>query len=253
MPLLLYYGRMEKNLWKTSVTHDRCPDWPCPTCKAGVLVLEKGSLKEANTKKSMTDQNEGWWGPEHVVMSFTAWATCSNEACGERFALAGIGGVEVEPDDHGNAEYVEVFQLKFCHPVLSLISVSTNCPDTVRQALIAAFSTFWTDRPSAAGRIRVAVERLLDHVGIPNKGAKGGYLSLDDRIDAFTKSDPTYGPHLMALKWLGNVGAHTVDVAADDLLDAFDVLEHVLSEVVDKKSAAIAKLAVEMAKKYGKH
>lgn len=243
---------MDKNLWKLALTHQKCPEWPCPTCKAGVLVLEQGSLKEANTKKSMAGQDEEWWGPENVIMSFTAWATCSNQACGERFALAGTGGVEVEPDEDWNAQYVDVFQLKFCHPVLSLIAVSENCPDAVRQALIAAFAMYWTDRPSAAGRIRVAVERLLDHVGIPTKSAKGGYLSLDDRIDAFTKSDPAHGPQLMALKWLGNVGAHTIDVSADDLLDAFEVLEHVLSEVVDKKSAAIAKLAADMAKKYGK-
>lgn len=241
---------MEKNLWKSSLTNDWCPKWPCSTCNAGILQLDKGSVKQTNTNKSMAEQAEDWWGPEHVVMSFTAWATCTT--CGEKYALAGTGSVEVIPDEQMNTDYVDVFEPKYCHPTLNLISVSGNCPDGVQKALKAAFTLFWTDRPSAAGRIRVAVERLLDHLGIAANGPKGNYLSLDSRIDLFAKIDAVHGPHLMALKWLGNVGAHTVDVSADDILDAFAVLEHVLAEVVDKKSASIAKLAADIVKKHGK-
>lgn len=243
---------MNKNLWKGYITEDGCPEWSCPTCKAGVLVLEKGSFKSASTKNSMEHSGEEWWGLEHVVLTCTAWAICSNQKCGERFALAGRGGVEENWDEDAGKQYEEIFQLRYCHPTLDLISVSENCPEAVREALSAAYVLFWVDRPSAAGRIRVAVERLLDHLGIPNKTVKGAYLPLDARIDAFMKSDATNGAQLMALKWLGNVGAHTVDVNVDDILSAFEVLEHTLSEVIDKKSAAIAKLAAEMTKKYGK-
>lgn len=243
---------MNKDLWKRSIVEGACPEWPCPACKAGVLQLEKDSLKHAATASSMKGRNEEWWGPENVVYSFTAWSVCSNQNCGERFALAGTGGVEECYGEDGDSEYIDVFQLGHCRPTLHMISVSGNCPAAVREALDAAYALYWIDRPSTAGRIRVAVERLLDHLGIPNKGAKGGYLSLDDRIEAFTKGDATYGAQLMALKWLGNVGAHTIDVNIDDLLAAFEVMEHILSEVIDKKSAAIAALAAEMTKKYGK-
>ncbi|MBA3774623.1 MAG: DUF4145 domain-containing protein [Ramlibacter sp.] len=243
---------MNKDLWKQSFEDGACPEWPCPACHAGVLVLEKGSLRHAATDASMRDRDEEWWGPEHVVYSFTAWAACSNQSCGEKFALTGTGGLEEYYGDDGDSEYADVFHLRHCHPTLHMIAVSDNCPEALRDALNAAFSLFWIDRPSAAGRIRVAVERLLDHLAIPTKNAKGGYLPLDDRIDAFGKSDSVHGAQLMALKWLGNVGAHTIDVNADDLLAAFEVLEHVLSEVIDRKSAAIAKLAAEMTKKYGK-
>lgn len=241
---------MDKEIWKTRFFADSCPPWPCPTCKKGVLILEDGSLKHTNTKKSMEYQDEEWWGPEHVVMSFTAWAKCTT--CGEKFALSGTGGVEVVPDDQWNAEYIDVFNLEFCHPHLNLISVSENCPEKVRVALCAAFKLFFSDRPSAAGRIRVAVERLLDHLGIADKGLRGNRLTLDARIDLFSKSDAVNGPLLMAIKWLGNVGAHTDDVSEDDILDAFSVIEHVLAEVVDKKTASIAKLAADIVKKHGK-
>ena len=239
---------MDKDLWKSYLTNEQCPKWPCSNCNAGVLQLDKGTVIQANTKESMAHSDEDWWGPEHVVMSFTGWATCTT--CGEKYALAGTGGVEVVPDEEMNADYVDVFALKYCHPTLNLINVSSNCPEGVQKALTAAFALFWTDRPSAAGRIRVAVERLLDHLGIAANTAAGKYLSLDSRIDLFAKNDATHGTHLMALKWLGNVGAHTVDVGAKDILDAFEVLEHVLAEIVDKKSDSIAKLAADMVKKY---
>lgn len=243
---------MNSNVWKGYITEHGCPDWPCPMCKTGVLVLEAGSLKSEAMKASMKDSAEDWWGPEQVVLSFTAWATCSNSKCGERFALSGKGGVEEDWEADTPNRFYEVFTLRHCHPTLEIISVSENCPWPVREALLAAYKLYWVDAPSTAGRIRVAVERLLDHFGIPNKTPKGGYLSLDARIDAFMKGDVANGANLMALKWLGNVGAHTVDVNVEDILSAFELLEHTLSEVIDKKSAAIAKLAQDMTKKYGK-
>jgi hypothetical protein len=37
----------------------------------------------------------------------------------------------------------------------------------------------------------------------------------------------------MALKWLGNTGTHTSAVTRDDLLDAFEILDHALVELID--------------------
>jgi hypothetical protein len=243
---------MNKDLWKRSVTAHGCPDWPCPVCNAGLLVLDKGTLVSVATKASMRDSHEDWWGLEHVILSFTAWAECSNKTCGERFSLAGRGSVEEDPDEYGERQHVEVFDLKYCQPTLRIIAWSENCPEAVVDALHAACALYWIDGPAAAARIRVAVERLLDHLGIASKNGNGGRLPLDARINSFAKTDPTHGPQLMALKWLGNVGAHTPDVNTDDLLSAFEVMEHVLAEVIDKRSEAAAKAAAELTKKYMK-
>jgi hypothetical protein len=48
------------------------------------------------------------------------------------------------------------------------------------------------------------------------------------------------------------MSAATDYVNTDDLLDAFEILEHVLGKVIDKKSASIAKLAASITSKYGK-
>lgn len=243
---------MEKAVWKGWIWDEKCPPWPCPSCAAGVVVIEPGSLKFAAKQDSVAHTAEDWWGPELIEHSFVAWGKCSNAVCSEGFSLAGTGGVESVPDDDHGVDYVDAFQLRYCHPTLQIIKVPKKCPEPVLTALKTGFSLFWVDRPAAAGRIRVAVERLLDHLGVPSKSKKGGYLPLDHRIDSFSTSDSINGAHLMALKWLGNVGSHTDDVSVDDLLDAFDILEHVLAELIDKKSASLVKLAASMTAKYGK-
>jgi hypothetical protein len=241
---------MNKSLWNAWFTDQSCPAWPCPSCKAGVLVLTNGSLKQTATQESFAHQDEDWWGPDQVVYSFTAWAQCSNKNCNEEFALSGVGGVEQVPDENYNSNYVDYFQIRHCHPTLEIITLPKNCPDLVRDAVNAAFCVYWQDRPSSAGRIRVALERLLDHLGISGTNENGKFLTLDKRIDVFSQSDPANGAQLLAVKWLGNVGSHTIDVQVDDLLAAFEVFEHVLSEVIDKKSASIAKLAADLTAKY---
>lgn len=55
----------------------------------------------------------------------------------------------------------------------------------------------------------------------------------------------------MALKWLGNAGSHDRTVSKSDLLDAFEILEHALAEIIDRRSAKVAELAKKLAKKHG--
>lgn len=197
----------------------------------------------------MAGREEDWWGPENVEYSFTAWAYC--KSCGEKVALAGTGGVEQEYDEHGDVDYLNLFQLRYCHPTLQLIQLPKMCPPTIDVALQASFGLYWSDRPSSAGRIRVALERLLDHLGVSSTTPAGGFVKLDKRIDDFSKGDPVNGAQLMALKWLGNLGSHTADVDRQDLLSAFEVMEHVLSELIANKSASILKLAADLTAKYG--
>ena len=54
----------------------------------------------------------------------------------------------------------------------------------------------------------------------------------------------------MALKWVGNAGSHEGNVTQSDTLDAFEILEHTLIEIVDKHSAKIAALVEKLTKKH---
>jgi len=69
-------------------------------------------------------------------------------------------------------------------------------------------------------------------------------------IDHYSVSSPTIGHQFMALKWLGNSGSHSSGVTQQDLLDAFEILEHVLAEVIDRRSDKVAKLAKALTKRH---
>ena len=54
----------------------------------------------------------------------------------------------------------------------------------------------------------------------------------------------------MALKWLGNTGTHKGEVDREDLLDAFEILEHALTELIDRRATKIAALAKKLTQKH---
>jgi Domain of unknown function (DUF4145) len=103
-------------------------------------------------------------------------------------------------------------------------------------------------------RVRIALERLMDHMGVRTrrKDNYGKYadLSLHRRIDLFQAGEPVIGAQVMALKWLGNTGSHQGQVDRNDLLDAFEILEHVLGELIERRTAKVAQLARELNKKH---
>lgn len=245
---------MDKTLWNRSFTDAACPPWPCPTCGSGVVVLLPDQLREQMTKESAKHQAEEWWGFEHVALTFSAWGECANKQCGEQFVISGDGYVDQVPtgEDMTDYEYVSFFTPRFISPTLRLCSLPENCPKEVVDAMHAAFALFWQSKPAAAGRIRVSLERLLDHLGSPSRTKENNLISLGHRIEQFSKANPDHGTHLLALKWLGNVGSHTAVVETNDLLDAFEVFEHVLAELIGTKSAAVAKLSERLIEKYGR-
>jgi hypothetical protein len=151
-------------------------------------------------------------------------------------------------------EWEDYFSPLFCQPMPDIIELPAKCPDEVKDELRAAFSIFWLHRAACAGRIRVALEHLMNHLGVPkrkkDKSGKYSDLSLHARLDAFAKTEPAMGPQLMALKWLGNTGSHDREVTKADLLDAFEILEHALVEIIDGRSARVAALAKKLTKKH---
>ncbi len=247
---------MNRSLWTESLTKVSCPAWPCPTCSKGSLALVQKSLTFKQTIESQRACRHAEWDPDWISYIFTAWAECQHPPCKERFAIVGIGGVEPAFGPEGETDWEDFFSPKMCHPMPEIINIPTKCPAEVRAELLAAFALFWSNYAASAGRIRVALECLMTHMGVPKrrKSAKGKYfeLNLHTRIDACAASMPTIGQQLIALKWLGNSGSHDGKVNGNDLLDAFEILEHTLGEIIDRRSKKVAALAKKLTKKHGR-
>lgn len=246
---------MNRHLWTQELSKYYCPPWPCPVCKKGTTSLVKDSLTYKETVRSVRSHKDDDFSPEWVDFTFTAWAKCTHSTCRQEFAISGRGGVAPQWVSEEDWDYDEYFVAKACHPMPEIIELPAKCPEDILMELRSAFSLFWSSPPACANRIRVSLEYLMNHVGIPKrkKGSNGKFfdLTLHARIEAFARKDPIIGSHLMALKWLGNTASHDSDVSSHDLLDAFEILENALREVIGGHSAKVAALAKRLTKKHG--
>ena len=250
---------MDRRLWTSSVRETRCPAWPCPTCANGVATLVPKSLKSFESAKSRAARGHPEFDLEWIEMVFTAHAECSNPKCKEKFVLAGRGGVDyeitgVDDNDQPDYEIVETFRPLICEPMPNMIDFPAKCPTEVQMELREAFKLFWVNPNSVAGRIRCALEKLMDYLKIPSTQTtpKGKLVNLDlhSRIEEFSKVDPIQGKLLMALKIVGNTGSHQSSINKNDILDALEIVEHSLNEIIDNRSARIAKLAQQLSAKH---
>jgi hypothetical protein len=249
---------MNRSLWTQSLTDQISPAWPCPQCSKGILALIPKSLISKETVESKQMHGHEGWDPEWITYVFTAWLRCSYPGCGQEVALAGEGTVNCGQtlDEEGCPvpEDITRFKPLFCWPMPDVFELPAKSPAEVTAELRAAFRLFWSDQSASAGRVRVSLERLMDHYHVlkRRKGTNGKYhaLRLHDRIETFSKTQSAEGEKLMALKWLGNTGSHQGDVSRDDLLNGFEILEFLLAELFEQRAVRVAELARELTKRH---
>jgi hypothetical protein len=58
---------------------------------------------------------------------------------------------------------------------------------------------------------------------------------------------------VLAIKWLGNAASHDgkSEVTVDDVMDSYELMEHILSEVYAPKLSKLKKLAKKVNRKKG--
>lgn len=246
---------MDRDLWTDSVYKLHCPPWPCTACTVGKATLRLSSLQFIETEASRRQHDEDYWGPEDIEYQFIAWADCTNQPCKHAFTMAGLGGIEQQYDPQTDESvWVEWFRPTHVHPAPQMISMPNQCPRDLKDALSAAFSLYWVDAEACAGRIRTAVETLLTHLSVPTSDAsdpiKPKRLNLHRRLELLQKSHPEPSVLLMSVKLMGNSGSHGASVTRRDVLDALELLEHVLPELIEGRSSRMRDLAARLARRH---
>jgi uncharacterized protein DUF4145 len=247
---------MKRYLWNSSISENSCPPWECSACSNGTLRLKKESLQYEETRESKRSRSDEEFDANWIEYSFTAWANCNNQNCMQSYAISGLGGVEPRYTGEDEWDYFDAFYPKSIHPTLNIITIPSKCPREVKEELKKAFSLYWANNEACTSRIRVALEHLLSHIGIPkqktDENGKSTNINLHTRIETYAKDEPQLGQHLMALKWIGNTSSHDGAISHGELIDAFEILEYVLSEIIQGNSKRIASLARKLAEKHGK-
>ena len=219
------------------------PPWPCPECKTSSLVLRENTFTLSEAVSSRRFRRHPGWHPELIEEHCSFQMICVNPTCREVVYVLGRQTVELnqDPDQAPGDSYNEdVLYPLFFLPAPPIISVPDRCPSEVTSQVEIAFSLYWPDLDAAGTRFGIALERLLDSVGI------AGHAVLGERIKLYKKEEPELGACLLAIKWLRNDATHVTGLSAYQVLEGFEILEYVLEQIFDPGKEKIVKKAVDI-------
>jgi hypothetical protein len=78
------------------------------------------------------------------------------------------------------------------------------------------------------------------------------YLTLHNRIQIFCRNNDKYKIVLNAVKWIGNIGSHSDNVKAKNILDGYRLIDYMLKELYINEEKEIIKLSKKIIKTKGK-
>ncbi|WP_084084373.1 DUF4145 domain-containing protein [Cupriavidus sp. USMAA2-4] len=221
------------------------PHWKCPNakCEQGILKLTKGSMRVARSGALDDFISVNGYDPEYDDGSFSAMLECV--VCGDDVLLVGKYLHQVVEQYEGGYEWEKFLFPKFFEPAPPLISIPPACPESVREALADSFALYWQSPSSAANSVRIALERLMDELGVPEM------RDLHKRIESYSKSNAKVKNHLLAAKWVGNHGSHGKEVLHGQVLDVLEIVESALAEIYPRDHSRITALAASIVAKRG--
>ncbi|MBB6522287.1 DUF4145 domain-containing protein [Pseudoteredinibacter isoporae] len=237
------------------------PDLPCPYCQHHTLALDKQSLhrealpdsfrlsasrhcrleearkNEAKAKRQKETEGafeESWlWGITSLIANISTEMKASQWSilqCIGYFrcthcngAVSATGFVKShKPISQNTVVEPERIKFEYFSPTIPMMTIPKYVPDLIEVELMDAFKQFHFDPLSSASKLRRAIERFCE-----GEGASGG--NLHRKIESLQNVMPDEAGYLMTLKLVGNEGTHAHDVTEDDLLQAFNLFEVVLS------------------------
>lgn len=244
------------NLWKRTfgaLDPSSLPAWPCPTCGSTKLVLNSKSILYRPNKVQFSSEDfkkddfelntflgvlnafaHVYEKLQFVQHKFIGYLICSE--CGESIMISGRAEIPKEvsnkPTQYSTRIYPEYFS-----PPLNFFFLDKRYPLSVRQNFIRSFSLTLNDVASASNAMRQGIESLLDELFIPRENERNKRLTLSDRLDRFGETYAECAEMLEGVRILGNEGSHTGKVIREDLIQAFEVIDHVLEEIFIRQIA----------------
>ena len=249
---------MNRLILKRSFTLANPSEWKCPTCGNGILKIKKDAFKSGEIALSRDHSLEAW-ELEWVSYAFSCVLICNNSQCEEYVSCTGTGSADVEhfenEDGSVDSEYIESYLPKYFEPHLRPIDIPDGCPKSVSKPLEESFKLFFCSPGASLNCVRMATEELLSYLKVPRchvANNKMTFISLHRRIDLLPEKYSELKDLILAVKWLGNAGSHSNgDVTIDDVMDSYEMIEHVLQEIYVPKTKKLSALAKQVNKKRG--
>lgn len=243
---------LDRRALKIPFSLERTPDWSCPRCRKGLLRFAEGHFQHGEEKASRDEHSHDAWDPDWIRYVYSGLLKCTLEDCGEFVATAGVGHVDVDvfPGTDGEPEqgWSDFFRPRYFEPPLQLLDLPEECPTAVAEPMQESFRLFFSSPAAASNNVRIALEALLTELGIKryttSKAKKRVMLPLHSRISLLPAKYVQLRDLLFAIKWLGNAGSHADStVSMDDVMDAYELIDHVLQELYAQTSTKAKTLA----------
>lgn len=235
---------IDRTIWIGVFEANQFPTFPCPQCNHGRLIFQNNTLRREEPKHSELAKQHDAWEPEWTVERFSVHLRCAEPACGEIVVVSGDNEwVEIQDEEVGWS-ITSALRPRMMYPPPPIILLPENTPSTVSERIEAACGLFWFDVGAAANSLKMSVKFLLDHLNVPRnsiskKTGKNFDLDLNGRIQFYEKSSPPHAETFHALRVIGNLGSQGTNVTKDTLLDAFEIYEDALSEVIGERTARL--------------
>jgi len=217
-----------------------CPNWVCPSCQSASLAILKGTFHSETIPESVERWKKMDGELEDIRLVFCCLLQCERAHCRTVVAVSGTGDVHENQDEDGIDHY-HLYQARLFTPTLPAFAIPAQCSERVTQPLTQSFSLFLNAPGAAANVIRIALEELMDALGVPEN------RTLHARIEALPEQYSQHKAALMAIKWLGNAGSHELDrVNTYDIEQAYRIIEFVLSKIYAGSTESVAQLAARL-------
>jgi hypothetical protein len=213
----------------------------CGTCHKGILIPDNNKYIKEKTASVKASEREEYYSSYDYEAKACYLLMCNNPKCKEPYLVVGIVFEDIDyVYDHRSGEdnetEITTFKPLFFTPVVHVFDLHKSVPKLVADEMIKSFGLFFNDLSSAANKIRIAVELLLNEFGI------AASVYMDRRIKEFKKIQPDVADKLSATKIIGNSGSHVAEISRDDVIDAYEMMEFVFDELFTRK---VRKVEVE--------
>ena len=250
---------MDRKAYKLPLEKNSLSRWACPSCMKSLLRVKAATFHAEETKESKKARGHEAWDPDWIEYVYSCLLECTNPACKDTVANSGTGsvGVDIEYDGNGSPSQTwgDFFTPKHFSPHLKIFLCPRGTPNNVSEEIEKSFSLFFSDAPSSANHVRIALEDLLTHLKIKRyevRGKRRTFLALHRRIELLPPRYKHLQNLFFAVKWLGNAGSHSDKVVTkDDVLDAYEIMEEILQDLFVKKTIQVNKLAKQINKTKG--
>ncbi len=242
-----------RELWPEFFNELDFPAFPCPSCSRGRLVVDSETYSKVRSGSSDLYLQKHGYSPDEDFGRFTCIMVCSSRSCRE---VVTVCGNYTEVETYGSRREITTATQnwpRFMEPAPPLMDIPDETPREAAKAMQQSFNSFWGDRGSAANRLRISVERIMDAHSIPREEG-GNELKLFKRIDRFAEkyaggSKDTFD----ALRHVGNLGSHDGDVSREALLDAYEIYQEWLRNFYRAYPDRIKVLTERLIKSRGKY